>query len=108
MRLGTEPGTKKQNIAADAKASQVYAVLEKAGVVEDKHGVVKGLITRHLTGEKPFTECIVDNPISANWRLKPTRNGELRLAYYGFNSERETLAEEVSDQLRALWANAKA
>lgn len=87
---------------AEERADRIYAVLEREGVVDDEHGVVRRPLAQHLSGEKPLTELIVDNPLSAMWRLKPAEGGGRRLAYYGQNPEREEKARRISAELAQI------
>jgi hypothetical protein len=69
-------------------------VLAEEFPTEMRSTVVRGIITdavrRHAETPTDMTEIIVDDPVSANWRLKPDREhpARVRLAFCPVNPER--------------------
>lgn len=58
----------------------------------------------YLANPYPQAECIVDSPITANWRLKPAGGG-LRLADYSL-AGRKALCDWINSQLGVEVGNA--
>lgn len=68
--------------------------------------VVYQAVVKHLRDPRESWECIVDNPILANWRLRPHHDqvGRVRLGCYRHtttmgNVERERVVNEALNQL---------
>ena len=89
--------------APDAYAGRVLAILlEHFDLHDTTQTIVKDAVIRQRTAPNAAFEVIIDNPHSANWRLRPdlTNPRNVRLGDYRFPSRRGVLA--LNERVQAI------